>query len=71
MSEQLHRAIGRIEGKLDGIAEALAARNARGWRAPGVSARTTKSDQPDLRRACESSVNRQPSAVRSKTQIRS
>jgi hypothetical protein len=29
MSEQLHRAIGRIEGKLDGIAEALAARNAR------------------------------------------
>jgi hypothetical protein len=29
MSEQLHRAIGGIEGKLDGIAEALAARNAR------------------------------------------
>jgi hypothetical protein len=29
MSEQLHRATGRIERKLDGIAEALATRNAR------------------------------------------
>jgi hypothetical protein len=29
MTEELHRAIGRIEGKLDGIAESLAARSAR------------------------------------------
>jgi hypothetical protein len=29
MSEELHRAVGRIEGKIDGIVETLAVRNAR------------------------------------------
>jgi hypothetical protein len=29
MTEELHRAVGRIEGKLDTVIESLAARNAR------------------------------------------
>lgn len=29
MTKELHRAVGRVEGKIDGIVEMLAARNAR------------------------------------------